>query len=79
MEQSKTFISLFSIRLLSVIGAMAILPIQAWAAELVTGMNVNIQVWSPAQRDALLEQLAHPAKRPGKEGRVYTLHRISHT
>jgi hypothetical protein len=30
---------------------------QVWAAELVTGMNVNIQVWSAAQRDALLEQL----------------------
>ena len=57
MEKPKTFVNFFSIHLLSVIGA-TILPSQAWAAELVTGMNVNIQVWSPAQRDALLEQLA---------------------
>jgi Glycosyl hydrolase catalytic core len=57
MDKRKTLIKFFSIRLLYAICATMVLPGQLLAAELVTGMNVNIQVWSDQQRDALLEQL----------------------
>jgi Glycosyl hydrolase catalytic core len=57
MENRQTVFNLFLARLLCTIFAVAMLSNQVLAADLVTGMNVNIQVWSPAQRDALLEQL----------------------
>jgi hypothetical protein len=57
MEKRKNLGNFLLNRLLCAICAAMVLSSQVWAAELATGMNVNIQVWSAAQRDALLEQL----------------------
>jgi len=61
MQMRNALIKLFSIRLFSAVCAsmmmMMVMASRVCAAELVTGMNTNIQVWSDPQRDALIDQL----------------------
>jgi hypothetical protein len=43
---------------LSVMTALSLPTQSALAGDLTNGMNANIQVWTPASRDALIDQLA---------------------